>query len=62
MKQILIDLLKLLVLVMVMVVLAKWMNIPDDLAIVLMVASSVFVQDFYDGLHFVYRKIANLFK
>ena len=62
MKQILIDLLKLLVLVMVMVVLAKWMNIPDDLAIVLMVASSVFVEDFFTGLDFLYRKIQSLFK
>jgi hypothetical protein len=62
MKQILIDLLKVMGIVIAIVMLVRWLNIADDLAIVLIAVSSVFIQDFYDGLLFLYRKIANLFK
>lgn len=62
MKQILIETAKVLGLVTVIAIIAAWAECPDDLFIVLIAVSSVFAQDLYDGLHFVYRKILNIFK
>jgi hypothetical protein len=66
MKQILIETAKVLGLVTVIAFIAAWIGCPDDLFIALIAVSSVFAQDLYDGLLFLYRKIHkkihNIFK